>query len=162
MAEFKLSAGATIDLLTKQEVDQSLAAAFDQVETAKLRGIKHMRLPEMFGIAASSKLNISETNGQFVGPKSGYAWSIKRLVITGLQSGSTFDTVGIYVSGITGQPLWVLTGNQYAASWGKLEMTLRGGETLAIGSIGTFNSTSQIIVSGELIEVPEELLGKLA
>lgn len=167
MAEFKLSAGATIDLLTKGEMDDSLAKAAQAAEYEKLRGIKWMRLPEtLTGKGASSKLSLGVDQGQpALGPRSGYAWVFKRLVVNGLTSGAggaTPDVVNLYHDGETGVPMWQFNGNNFGYTFGKLEVTLMGGETLALASVGTFAATGQITLGGELIECPAELLAKLA
>lgn len=157
-------AGVELDLLSQDELDQSLGRHFAAQEAAKLHGIKPMRLPEtLYGTAASNKLTLSVANGNApVGPRSGYAWVFKRLIVNGLTSGSTPDVVNLYHDSTTGVPLWAFDGNHFGYTFGELQITLYGGETLALASVGTFNSTSQITLGGELVEVPQELLGKLA
>ena len=163
MARVKLDFGAEVDFLTPAEFDSALKDRLATWETERLRGIKWMRLPEVLsGKAASSAISLGETSGQIVGPRQGYVWSIRRLVVNGLTSGATPDVVNLYRSGTTGQPLWQFNGNSFGATFGRLELTLNGGETLALASVGTFNSTSQVTLSGELLEAPAELVGKLA
>jgi len=162
MAEFRLQAGASVDLLTKPELDSSLAGAFDQAEAARLRGIKHMRLPRtLTGAASGGTLALGESDGQICGPRSGYIWSIRRLVVTGLTSGVTPDVVNLYHGTAAGPILWQFNGNNFGYTFGRLEMTLYGGENLALASVGTFSATGQITLSGEILEVPAELIGKL-
>lgn len=163
MPKIALKAGAELDVLSKGELDHSLGSYFAVREASRLRGIKHMRLPELlYGTASSNKLTLSVPNGQLpVGPKLGYLWSISRLVVNGLTTGSTPDVVNLYHDSTTGQPMWTFDGNHNGYTFGKLQMTLFGGETFALASVGTFNATGQITLCGELIEVPEELAGKL-
>lgn len=163
MAKFRLAANAEVDLLTRQELDESLQSQQDTWQAAALRGIKWMRLPEVLtGRAASGKLTLGETTGQQAGPAQGYIWSLRRLIVNGLTSGATPDVVNLYRGTPAGQPLWQFNGNNFGYTFGRLELVLQGGETLALASAGTFAATGQITLSGELLEVPAELLGKLA
>lgn len=164
MPKVSLKAGAEIDVLSKDELNDSLMHYFSAQQVARLRGIKHMRLPELLtGKASGSAISLGVEKGQpAVGPELGYVWSISRLVVTGLQSGATPDTVNIYKNSASGPIFWTFDGNHFGATFGKLQLTLYGGETLALANSGTFNSTSQITLSGEVIEVPAELAGKLA
>lgn len=164
MTKFTLKAGAEIDMLSQAELDRSLRNYFANREIARLRGIKHMRLPEVLtGKASGNAISLGVDKGQPpVGPLQGYIWSISRLVVTGLTAGASPDVVNLYKTSATGPILWAFDGNHFGYTFGKLQVTLYGGETLALASSGTFNSTSQVILSGELIEVPAELIGKLA
>lgn len=160
MPKVKLSAGAEIDFLNKEELGQALKE-WDAFELARIRGVKWMRLPELLsGKAAGGVLSIGETTGITIGPKSGYLWSLRRLVVDGLTSGATPDVVNLYRGTPAGRPLWQFNGNNFAYTFGKLTQTLMGGETLALASVGTFTATGQITLSGELLEIPAELAGK--
>lgn len=162
VAKVKLDFGAEVDFLTKGELGEALREA-DAEKVSWLQAVKWMRLPEtLTGTASSSKLTLGETTGQICGPRLGYSWVIKRLVVTGLTTGQNPDVVNFYRGTPSGPILWQLNGNSFGATFGRCEMTLVGGETLAVASVGTFASTSTIIVSGELIEVPTELMGRLA
>jgi len=57
--------------------------------------------------------------------------------------------------------LWQFNGNNFGYTFGKLELLVMGGETLSLQSVGTFASTSLITLSGELTEVPSEMVYKL-
>lgn len=162
MPKVALKAGAEIDLLSREELRQDLASDYALREIARLRGIKHMRLPQLMGSASAGKLSLGvEHGGASVGPEEGYRWAITRLVVTGLTSGASPDIVNFYLNSAAGPIFWTLTGNQYAETFGKGQLSMYGGDTLAIASSGTFSSTSQIIVSGEAWETPAELFGKL-
>lgn len=166
MAKAKLDFGVEIDLLNQQELHDTLGDQFANWEYQRLRGTKHMRLPETLagksGLVTAGTLTLGETTGQHVGPEVGYSWTIMRLVVNGLTSGSTPDVVNLYRGTPAGIPLWQFNGNNFGYTFGKLEITLNGGETFALASVGTFAATGQITLSGELIEVPAELVGKIA
>lgn len=164
MPKIALKAGAELDILSPDELRQELAKDFAWREIAQLRGLKHMRLPEyLTGKASSNAISLGVDKGTTaVGPDLGYVWSISRLVVTGLQSGASPDTVNIYKNVASGPIFWTFDGNHFGATFGKLQLTMYPGETLALASSGTFNSTAQVTLSGEVIEVPAELIGKLA
>jgi hypothetical protein len=161
MAKFTLKAGAELDLLTKEEVRDLLGEA-EEYELARLRSEKWMRLPELLsGKASGSALVLGESAGQVVGPREGYFWSVRRLVVSGLNSGATPDVVNLYRGTASGVPLWQFNGNNFGYTFGKGQMSLRGGENFALASVGTFNSLATITLAGELVEVPAQLAGKV-
>lgn len=165
MAEFVIQGGARIDIPSKKEIGDTLAAELDARERHQLRAVKWMRLPVYTGTPASSAVTIDpKANGGVVlGPEQGYAWCLTRLVIDGMASGTTPDVINMYRNSVTSQPpLWQFNGNNFAYTWGKLRMTLIGGDSLQFASVGTFAATGLIRVTGELIEVPAEMLGRLA
>lgn len=163
MPKIALKAGAELDILSQRELDDSLDKANARVELSRLYGVKWMRLPEVLsGVASGSVLTLGETSGEMVGPDSGYAWAIRRLVVNGLTAGATPDVVNLYRGTAAGIPLWQFTGTSAFATFGKLSLTLMGGERLALASVGTFAATGTITLAGELIQVPAQLLGKLA
>lgn len=138
---------------------QDVAAATEQRERVAARAWKHLRLPELYGTPASSAVTIAPNPG--IGPESGYAWSIRRLVIDGMTSGGTPDVINIYRNAVTGAPLWQFNGNNFGYTFGRLELVLKDGDVLQAASVGTFAATGRIRISGELIEVPAEQLFKL-
>jgi hypothetical protein len=165
MAKVRLQAGAEFDLLNKDELSSALSDQSTADQLARLHGIKHMRLPEVLvGTVASSAISLDGNTGPYpLGPRSGYAWAIKRLIVSGLTSGATPDVVNLYKGGPgAGVPLWQFNGNNFGYTFGKLEMTLYGGETLSLKNSGSIAATGQISLGGELIECPAELIGKLA
>lgn len=137
-------------------------AAADAREAA--RGYKWMRLPTYLqGKPASSAITLGITKGQPpTGPEQGYAWVLRRLVVDGLASGATPDIVNLYLNdAFNGAPLWQFNGNNFGYTFGRCEMVLNAGDTLALQNIGTINATGLIRLSGELEEIPAEMLYKL-
>ena len=157
MAKFRLQAGAEFDLLTKPELDDALKT-WDEMQVARLRAITDIRLPLIMGKAAGGALTLGGDSGQqLVTPESGYIWSIRHLVIEGLTAGASPDTVNIVRNG---RIVWQLNGNQFAQTWGRGEMILNAGETLAYQSVGTFSAAGTIIVHGLAWQVPAQLKGR--
>jgi hypothetical protein len=153
--------GAKADILAPHEHRQNLKHAFDNYLIERYRGIKHMRLPTMTAIAASSTLAMP-SNGVTCGPRDGFIWSLRRLVFSGLTAGASPDIVNLYFNNAEGSPVWQLNGNSFGATFGRLELTMYGGDQLMVTSLGTFASTSVVTLTGELLECPAEMIGKLA
>ena len=162
MARVLLKANAEVDMLTQGELRESLADDAARRERARLHGIKHMRLPEnLSGKASGGVLSLGVEKGSNpVGPEPGYAWRVRRLVVTGLTAGAAPDVVNLYRNSSASQIVWQFNGNNFGYTFSDLELTWRGGETFALASTGTFNATGVITLSGEVSEVPEQLLAK--
>jgi hypothetical protein len=162
VAKVQLRANAEFDVLTKDELDQSLRHSlkdWDAMQVSRLAGIKPVRLPLVTGKAAASALTMGgDAGGQLVTPESGYVWSIRHLVIEGMTASPTTPDVMNIVR--NGRSVWQLNGNQFAQTWGRGEVLLYAGETLQYVSVGTFNSTATIIAHGLAEEAPAQLVGK--
>lgn len=156
--KFVLDFQSEIDILTKGELDDSLTAARDGYVRALLRGIKWMRLPILRGRASGGALVLGAQDDT-VGPAAGFAWSIRRIAVAGLSSG---DVAGMYRNSNVNPAMWQVDDSFPFAKFGRGEMVLTGSDELVVASIGTFGATGTIQVTGELLEVPMEMLGKLA
>ena len=162
MPTVHLQGGMRIEIPNRDENREDVARVMDQRELAQARGTKWMRLPQITGTASASALNLDESHGAaVVGPEQGYAWSIRRIVVDGMTSGATPDVLNMYRNSTGTAPLWQFNGNNFGYTFGRLELTLMGGDTLKFQSVGTFNATGLIRVSGELVEVPAEMLWKM-
>jgi hypothetical protein len=174
MAKVKFEVGAEWDVLTKDELDDSLAAA-RRAELIALAGLKHRKLPVLMGFAsAAGALDIGGDNiyqtaagtacwsGVPIGPTGGFAWMIKRLAVTGLTFGTTPDVVNMFQPGGHGPDIvWQFNGNSMVYTYGRGEIVLYAGESLRLVNQGTFASTSLIRLSGEMYQIPAEMIGKL-
>lgn len=137
------------------------AVAAEQ-DRAHARGFKWMRLPIMSATIASSAVQFGPATGQVLGPEQGYIWAIRRLVISGLTSGATPDVVNLYLNDrFSGPPIWQFNGNNFGYTFGKLELILQPGDNLSFKNSGTIAATGAVTISGELTEVPAEMLWKL-
>ena len=164
MPEVLIQGGARIQIPDRHEIRKELSDEIDARERRLARAFKWMRLPIYIGIPSGSAVTIDPkaNGGQVLGPDSGYAWSIRRIVIDGMTTGQTPDVINMYRNSVTSQPpLWQFNGNNFGYTFSKLEMVLIGGDALYFASVGTFAATGLIRVSGELIEVPAEQLYKL-
>jgi hypothetical protein len=165
MPKITLQGGMHLEVPNREENREDVARVMDERELVQARGLKWMRLPVLLGTPAGSAVTIDGAHGQPpVGPESGYAWSLRRIVVDGMTTGATPDVINMYrnSAGGTQAPLWQFNGNNFGYTFGRLEMTLTGGDSLTFASVGTFAATGTIRVTGELVEVPAEMLYKIA
>jgi hypothetical protein len=162
MARVKFDVGMTADLLSPEEHRAHLDGMARNIEVERLRGVKHMRLPSLQGTATGGVLLLGQA-APSCGPRDGFAWSIRCLVVDGLTaSATTPDVVRFYLNNPTGNTFWELNGNSFGQTFGRLERTMYPGDTLLLANSGAFAATGVITVTGELIECPMEMLTKLA
>lgn len=181
MATFKFEAGGTFEMVTPAELGKALDKAQRDALAAELlalAGIKHRKLPVLSGVAVSGALDIGGDNnpiqvagpftgsgawsGYPIGPTQGNVWMAKRLAVTGLTPGAAPDIVNLFTpGGHSIDIVWQFTGNAPVATFGRGEVVIYGGETLRLISVGAFAATGQIRLSGELYQVPAEMIGKI-
>jgi hypothetical protein len=131
----------------------------------KYRGVKHFRLPLMQGTVAGAAFSIGELSGVVCGPEEGYAWAIRRLLVTGLARGATPDVAQLFRSSSAQQGgfLWEFNGNNFGYTFGKGELSLMPGDRLQLNNFGAITAAAgtQITLQGEVDETPAEMFAKL-
>ena len=153
--------------LTRDELAEVLREDRQAVEAARLEGIKYFRLPTLYATPAGGTVVLGQSwsgqsyTGQIIGPNEGYVWSIRRLSCNGLGTGTTPDILNIYRNGTGVAPCWQLNGNNWGYSFGPTELLLLPSEQLIAASLGSMTSTAQITLTGDAIEVPMQMIGKL-
>ena len=153
--------------LTRDELAEVLREDRQAVEAARLEGIKYLRLPTLYATPASGTVVLGQSwsgqsyTGQIIGPNEGYVWSIRRLSANGLGTGTSPDILNVYRNGTGVAPVWQLNGNNWGYSFGPAELLLMPGEKLVAQSLGSLVSTVQVTLTGDAIEVPFAMLGKL-
>ena len=165
MPEITIQAGAKLFVPNRADLDDAVQAGIeaDRLREAA-RGYKWLRLPETLrGTPAASALTLGVGKGQVVGPQQGYAWTVRRLVVTGLTaSSSTPDIVNFFLNDrFSGPVWWQLNGNSFGATFGRSEMVMMPGDTLSLQNSGNLAATGTIIVSGDVEEIPAEMLYKI-
>lgn len=139
----------------------------DAENRAALEGIKYFRLPTLYATPASGTVVLGQSwagqtyTGQIIKPNEGYVWSIRRLSANGLGTGNTPDVLNVYRNGTGVAPVWQLNGNNWGYSFGPTELMLLPGEQLIAASLGSMTATVQISLTGDAIEVPFAMIGKL-
>ena len=155
MAEVELRVGAKLNLLNQSELDESLARYMEA--PSSLRAVDGIRLPLLTKVGANPFTMGGDTGTLIQGPDQGYVWSLRHLVIEGMATGATPDVMNVLSRN---RIIWQLNGNQFAQTFGRGEIILRSGETLAYASVGTFVSTAAIVAHGLAEQVPQEFEGK--
>jgi hypothetical protein len=155
MSLFRFDTGSQADILSPAEHEAHLAKFTADFWAERARAVSHMRLPVLSGTASGGILTIDPN--QHTGPESGFIWSIRRLVIWGLDPG---DAVNFYFNSTHGVPVWQLTGGSPGQTFGRLELTMYGGDHLIAS--GTIAATGLVTVGGELIQVPQTEVWKLS
>lgn len=167
MAEFKLSAGATVDLLTKPELDASLKAGSDAEWAQRARGIKRLR----FRIFPGAALSTSAGYVYNVTPNQGYVWSL-RLIAVSLSAGVAVNA-NFYLGTDTNSGLTSTTGliplagtsqtgaagGVVSATWGKGGAWVDPGEFPVVWASGTATLAAVYMT---VVETPQELAWKVA
>jgi hypothetical protein len=164
MTLVRFDVGQSADLLSPGEHRHVLRDELEAAERARQSGRKWMHLPPLQGTASNGLLLLGHA-APVCGPQSGYLWSVTRLVVTGLTSGTIPDLVNFFLNdsrGGAGPVWWQLNGNSFGETFGRGQMLIMPGETLICRSSGTFAATGTVTVTGDLEQVPAEMQGRLA
>lgn len=160
----QLQIGSTIDTMDRSEFRAEIREWSQENERNKARSVKYLRFGPFATSVASNAFSFNGSSaGQNsrLGPREGFLWTIRRLVVTGLATGTTPDIVNVYRGEPAGIPVWQLNGNSFGTTFGKGELLLLGGEFLSFANSGNITSTSQITFSGDVLEVASEEFYKI-
>lgn len=165
MALSRFEMGAEFDTLTQTELDRTmherLAQQAQDFFREMARGIKYLRPGPFTTTVANSTFTIDGSTSP-IGPREGFVWSVRRMVVWGLTAGATPDIANLYRNHATaGIPIWQFNGNNFGYTFGKTEMLLQPGEHLDLTGSGTIAATGQIVLALDVIEVAAEQLFKL-
>lgn len=159
-----LELGAQLDTLDAKELENALARQSQEWFRQHARGIKYLRFGPYAATIAANAFSFDGSGAAqnaATGPRDGFVWSIRRLLVTGLGTGATPDVINFYRNRTTGTPIWQLNGNSFGQTFGKCEMLLLSGETLSFANSGSVTATGTVTVSGDVIEVAAEEIYKL-
>lgn len=154
MATYKLSAGASIDVLTKGELDQSLQSQFVAEWTERGRGIKVMRIQ---GVTTTINTTVAFP---IQGPEQGYSWALRSIGL----SPSSAQAIRVWIAPdnsttppATGLIEFMASASFMTSTWSNVQAVIHGGEWIALTASGAC-TTDYIIYA---VEVPTQLLWKL-
>lgn len=165
MAEFRLQAGASIDILNQKELDHSLGSLAHDSVIERGRGVKWMRMPTLSGtMTGTFPTTTSKLGGTgLCGPNPGYCWAVRRIAAINL-SAST-DQLYVYRNEpVVGQFIGAMVGQGATnfISFTNVQFVLAPGDELIIAPGASFSSSNVITITGEAVEVPAEMLWKIA
>lgn len=166
MAEVKLAAGKTIDVLNKTELRAALDAAtrdwFNQVS----RGDRYRRFSATGEIDTGS-LVIDGTlvENQTLGPQEGFVWAVQRIALSGLTSVTGTPAVA------TSEPVQLFLNDDGPSSlvhpavagyqdFGQYSLVMYPGDTLLVKG-DDLTSTGIVTLTGQVREVPMPLAWRL-
>ncbi len=155
-----LELGAPIETLTRDELDGALDVQTQKYFQQYARGMKYLRTSPAVAPISGAAFSFDGSSGAGHGPREGFVWTIRRLLVTGLATGTTPDVINFFRGSPSGIPLWQLNGNSFGSTFGKCELLLLGGEVLSFASSGTVTATGQITVTADVLEVAAEELYK--
>lgn len=156
----KISAGAEIDTLTKDELRGVLKDWM--VET--MRGAIPTRF-DAWGTVAANALTIDGQNGSGqLGPEAGMFWYVTRLAVVGLTNAT--DPTSVYINNVASRNLLVpslsgVTGSVGYHEFQGAQCLLTGNDRLILASTGSIAATGNITFVGAAWELPIGLLWKL-
>lgn len=157
-----LQLGAPMETLTQGELHTELAAVSQEIFRQFGRGVKYLRFGPTPATIVSSAFTIDGSAQNGLGPRTGFCWAVRRITVWGLTSGITPDVANLYRNQTAGIPVWQFNGNNFAYTFGKLEMLLLPGEYLSLVNSGTIAATGQVTISGDVLEVAAEEVSKIA
>lgn len=145
---------APIDILTREELEQSLHQEFDYAQRERVRGVSYIRI-------IGNGTNIGVGTFTIPGPDMGYVWALKIVSFT-LGAAGGF---GIYVGDLVapghcifaGASVGIGTTNEAVATWTSNIALLNPGENLIVNSNQLLFNTYLLTAA----EVPAEMKGKL-
>lgn len=157
-----LQVGSPIETLTQGELHDELARTSQEWFRQYGKSVKYMRFGPVPVDVVDAAFSLDGSASTDLGPREGFAWSVRRITVWGLAGGTTPDIANLYRNQPGGIPVWQFNGNNFAYTFGKLEMLLLPGETMALASQGDIAATGTITISGDILEIAAEEISKIA
>lgn len=157
MANYKLGAGTSVDLLNRKELSEELDKQTRDWYQERARGLTTTTFNSVQTVA-SSAVSIPSNSEPIIGPRPGFAWAVQRIAVQGL---TTNDIIKVYKNIVTDvRFVDQMTFTKNAIYPGSKGLLLHGGDKLIfVGA--SLTATGDISVNGETIELPELDLYKI-
>lgn len=157
MAKVNLQLGATLETLTKGELEHTLGQR-DARARADAVGFKIMDFPAMRGNIANGAITLGgdQPDQSLVGPKQGMLWAVHRVSVLNLAS---TDTVQLYKG--SNRFICNITATTAMQTFGRGQLSLMPGDFLRIVGV-SMQGTGQITVYSEGFNVPAPMMIKLS
>ncbi len=160
MAEGKLQAGATLDLLNKRELREALDAASRDWFSQVARGDRYRRFSASGAISGSAvSIGGARQRDAVLGPAEGFVWAVQRLAVGGLETESGIEAVSLYIND-SGAASLVHPAIEGYQAFGEHELVLYPGDVLLVEG-ASLASTGTVTVTGQAREVPLPLAWRL-
>jgi hypothetical protein len=144
--KFKLTAGADVDILTRQELGEELDRSAGAWRTELSRNVKFPRFSAQAIVAGGVwSIDPSQTSVGKLGPRPGFLWSIMRLAVTGGGIVVGTDVWRVFLNEASSSQFVdsSLRGMRFDAG----ALVLRDGDNLFINGVGTGGATD-VTVTG--------------
>ncbi len=158
MAEFKLQAGAKLDLLNKGELRDELASLQRNWVTELARGIKFRKFSAFADVDGSGNLVFGLTGEQTIGPSEGFVWTLTRIAVT--EYDAEADTLALYINDVSPSNVVYPSPMPSYYAPGTGEILLYPGDRLVLAG-GGFAASARVWVTGAVREAPVSLAWKL-
>lgn len=154
---------AAVDMVTAPEINEVMSNRFDSYLRDRFRGVKLLKMPIVIVQATGTTTTITAVNpGQNLGPDSGFIWRIGRVTVS--SSGADTGAITLYSGS---DPTQLDPRHQ-------VDNTLKIGQAYYPGSRGLYLfpdeflylsaatvAANTYVVTGQVVEVPAEMMGKI-
>lgn len=156
----KLTAGAEIDFLTRDEIKTELSPILAYL-TEMQRGVKPLRFNASAQVAGGGILiGDSGSPSDQISPKAGYIWAVTRLTIGGI---ATNENVGVYINAVGQGNIVDTVPGQTLRRFGGNSLILLPEDRLIISATSGIAEPAgtNVYALGAALEVPREMAWKL-
>lgn len=153
----KLEAGAQLDLITAEEVRNTLDAWYSEI----MRGVTFRYIGGQTNQAAGVfSIGGASDSEDVLGPRAGFMWAVTRLAVSGNGFNPAADTFTVYINDQSPSKLVVQNiVRQQLFDMGVLVLTAK--DRLLVTGPATGAAGTDVTLSGAAIEVPVQLAWKL-
>ena len=159
--KYRIGHGVEFESLTRGELDDALGAMDVGASWFQefARGVKPIRLLGVGTVTAGAVTVGAGAGPGFDGPEQGCTWAIRRRSVAARGTG---DTLKIYRNGQdVSNFIGTITAANPRVGFGSTEFLLLPTDQIVITGTGLTTTATQLVVTGEGIEVPSFMVSKL-
>jgi hypothetical protein len=157
MAKHRIENHGEIDVLNKAELRAALDTQTRQWFQEQARGITTAPFDGQGSVSGGAVTIPAVGSANRMGPKAGFAWVIRRIDVVGLLSG---DSLSVYRDVVSPHNFLGTLSATQSLPKGIKSIVLRGDQHLVFNGT-SLTATGDIVVNGEVTEVPEPDLFKV-
>lgn len=159
--KFKLEGGASIELLTKDEVADVLKAQQESWRHELGRGVKWRTFSATTDAVAGVweiSANTDDNRRGAMGPEAGFIWSVTSVMVSGNGFDASSDNYSMFINDLNPSKLvWDASISGLLFTAAPAQLVLNNTDRLALSGAGTKAGGTQIVISGRCIELPAAL-----